>query len=544
VRISLLQLNFQVGDLDGNASKIISVIRQCKDDNIDLFVTSELAIFGYPPRDLLFNQHLVQSAINKIKEIAQIIQDYPPLLLGGVEFNHSGRGKPLYNSCYFLKEGQILQTFQKTLLPNYDVFDELRYFESAQKEQILELQGKKIGLTICEDIWNNNPSTTMPLYQMNPAQRFKKGNVDLVINLSSSPFSKGKQKVREAMLLQLAQSSQVPVIYVNQVGGNDDLVFDGRSCAFDKKGKLFARAEAFKEEILTVDLEQLSTNKIAPDLVEEREIWEALVLGTGDYLRKCGFSKAVLGLSGGIDSALTAIIAAEALGVENVESVLLPSPYSSQSSVDDALELTAKNGLHSQTIPIADLMESFRLTLLPAFEGCSEDTTEENIQARIRGNLLMALSNKYNALLLTTGNKSELAVGYCTIYGDMSGGLAVIADLPKTLVYRLCRWINLNTKWVIPENIITKLPSAELRPDQTDQDTLPPYDLLDTILYHYIEKHRSADQIIKLGFEAATVRKIVHLIKIAEFKRKQAAPGIKITDQAFGTGWRMPIAAR
>ncbi len=544
MRICLLQLNFHVGDIEGNASKITKAVLQHKKDGIDLFVTSELAILGYPPKDLVLNQEMVQSSIDSIKRIAKKIKDCPPLLLGGVEFNKSGKGKPLFNSCYFLKEGHIVDTLQKTLLPNYDVFDEVRYFESAEKEQIIEFHGKKVGITICEDIWNDDPSQGVPLYQVNPVEGLKTKRIDLLINLSSSPFSMKKQALRESMLSGVAESNNCPVVYVNQVGGNDDLVFDGRSCAFDRKGHLIARAEAFKEENFVVDLHQPATNKISDSLSEEEEIWNALVLGTRDYINKCGFSKVVLGLSGGIDSAITAVIASKAIGAENVTGILMPSPYSSQGSIDDSIALSAKNRFPIQTIPIEGIMDSFEGALSSTFEGTPNDTTEENIQARIRGNILMAISNKHGSLLLTTGNKSELSVGYCTIYGDMSGGLAVISDIPKTWVYRLCRWVNETMGDLIPENIITKPPSAELKPDQTDQDNLPSYEMLDAVLHQYVEEHKSANQIIAQGFDSSTVHKIVHLVKISEFKRKQAAPGIKITDQAFGTGWRMPVAAK
>ena len=544
MRISLLQLNFHVGDLAGNAAKIIDAVQEQADQNIDLFVTSELALLGYPPKDLLLNQDLVRRSQETLAALAQTLKNDAPILVGNVEFNRTGRGKPLFNSCFLLEAGNILRSFHKKLLPNYDVFDEVRYFESSDEEQVLEFKGKRIGITICEDIWNDRVTEQSPLYRENPVESLRQENVDLLINLSSSPFAIRKQSIRENMLSGIAVAGKIPVIYVNQIGGNDDLVFDGRSCAFDEQGQLIARAKAFAEDSLIVDLQDPQSGRKEESLSEEEEIWNTLVLGTRDYLTKCGFHKAVLGLSGGIDSALTAVIAAEAIGAENVTGVLMPSPYSSQGSIDDSLKLAELSGIKTHRIPIAPMMEAFDKALAPVFEGYEADTTEENIQARIRGNLLMAMSNKHGALLLTTGNKSELSVGYCTIYGDMSGGLAVISDLPKMLVYRLCTWVNKAKGNLIPENIITKPPSAELRPDQTDQDNLPSYEILDAILRLYIEKHKSAEQIIAEGFDSEIVNKIVRLVRLAEFKRKQAAPGIKVTDQAFGTGWRMPVAAK
>lgn len=465
--------------------------------------------------------------------------------MGLAEPNPAEVGRPLFNSAALLRQGKVEKTFHKTLLPTYDVFDEDRYFEPACEPQILELKGVRLGISICEDIWNDRDFWRRRRYHTNPIEELVKSGVKAIINLSASPFTAGKQLHREAMLASMAHKYEVPFVYVNQVGGNDDLVFDGRSCAFGPDGRLFARGKGFEEDVVTVDLESMRGQIAQDDFAPESEIWRALVLGTRDYVRKCGFRSVLLGLSGGIDSALTAAIAAEALGPENVLGVLMPSPYSSKGSIEDSAALAQNLGIKTITIAITDIMKSFDSSLAEAFRDREKDVTEENIQARIRGNLLMALSNKYGSVLLTTGNKSELAVGYCTIYGDMSGGLAVISDVPKTMVYRIARWLNLNSKRnVIPESILTKAPSAELRPCQADQDTLPPYDVLDAILQKHIEQHQSGEEIIAQGFDADTVNRVLRMVKAAEFKRKQAAPGLKVTDRAFGSGWRMPIACR
>lgn len=402
----------------------------------------------------------------------------------------------------------------------------------------------KIGVTICEDIWNDKDFWEIRRYDNDPIETLLAEGINCIVNLSASPFTVGKQRVRESMLSNTARKYKIPVLYVNQVGGNDELVFDGRSCAFDATGRLIAKGKPFTEDIIIVDLNSYSGVISNDDFTPEAEAWNALVCGTRDYIRKCGFKKVVLGLSGGIDSSLTATVAVEAIGKENVLGVLMPSPYSSKGSIDDSLELAKNLGIKTIIIPIEEIMKSYQLSLKEAFAGYKEDVTEENIQSRIRGNLLMAISNKYGALLLTTGNKSELAVGYCTIYGDMSGGLAVIGDVPKTMVYRIAKWLNKVKGNIIPQTIIDKAPSAELRPNQTDQDSLPPYDVLDEILFRHIELHKSKDEIIEEGFEKETVARVLKLVEKAEFKRKQAAPCIKITDRAFGTGWRIPIACK
>jgi NAD+ synthase/NAD+ synthase (glutamine-hydrolysing) len=545
VKIALLQLNPTVGDIDGNARIIQHAVREAADCGADLAVTPELALVGYLPRDLLLSSDFAARSWRALHDLAASLDGMPPTLVGLPEPNPSDEGRPLFNAAALLREGRIEHRFRKALLPTYDVFDEDRYFEPFHGAQTVDLAGVRIGVSICEDIWNDRDFWKRRRYHHDPVEELVRAGSQIIVNLSASPFSVGKHQRREAMLGSMARKYGVPLVYVNQFGGNDDLIFDGRSCGFDASGACVARGRSFDGDIVICDLDGGEPVPAAADLEPESEIWRALVLGTRDYARKCGFSRVVLGLSGGIDSALVAAIATEALGAANVLGVLMPSPYSSAGSVDDAKALAANLGIETLTLPIIDAMGAMDRTLAEAFAGTAPGVAEENIQARIRGNLLMALSNKRGALLLTTGNKSELAVGYCTLYGDMSGGLGVIADVPKTMVYRVSRWLN-TTKGcpAIPERSITKPPSAELRPDQTDQDSLPPYDVLDDILQRHIEQHQPAADIVAAGFDAAVVRRVLTLVRGAEFKRKQAAPGLKVTDRAFGTGWRMPIAAR
>jgi len=540
LRVALLQLNPTAGDIAGNTALIVRGARRASEQGADLIVTPELALMGYLPRDLLMNHGFVRRSCLALHEIATELAAAPPLLVGVATANPYEMGRPLFNSAVLLEKGEVGRAFHKTLLPTYDVFDEDRYFEPSSGPQILEWNGSRLGISICEDVWNDKDFWQRRRYHQDPIEVLAQSGAQAIINLSSSPFSTGKQLLRERMLSHMAQKYRMPVAYVNQVGGNDDLIFDGRSCAFDAQGRLIARAKGFEEDILMVDF-AAGTGAIAPDAFEpEAEIWHALVLGVRDYVRKTRFSKVLLGLSGGIDSALTAAIAAEAVGPENVLGVLMPSRYSSSGSVDDSLELARNLGIQTLKLPISEIMGSFDRALEDAFRGRAADVTEENIQSRIRGNLLMALSNKFGSLLLTTGNKSEMSVGYCTLYGDMNGGLAVIADLPKMMVYRVSRWRN-RIKPDIPESVLTKAPSAELRPDQTDQDSLPPYELLDQILELHIEQCQSAEEIVAQGFDTDTVQRVLRLVRIAEFKRKQAAPVLKVTSRAFGTGWRMPI---
>jgi NAD+ synthase (glutamine-hydrolysing) len=567
MRVALLQLNPTVGDLEGNAALIGAAVREA--GAVDLCVTSEMALTGYPARDLLLQPGFIARAHEVVTELAASLIGAAPVLAGMPVSNPATHGRPLFNSAALLRAGRIERHFHKSLLPTYDVFDEDRYFEPADGLEVIDIGGRRCAVSVCEDVWNDFDFWRRPRYERDPIEDVRRLDADVLLNLSASPFAVGKQDVREQMLASLARKHGVFVVYVNQVGGNDDLLFDGRSVVITPDGRLRARAKAFEPDVLAVNLEadaadaaDLEAAAVAADFETrprpaiapqpespEEEIYRALVMGTRDYARKCRFSRVLLGLSGGIDSALTAVIAAEALGADQVLGVLMPSPYSSAGSVDDSLALAQRLGIRTETLPIEPLMTAFDAVLAPAFAGYPQDITEENIQARARGNLLMAISNKYGALLLTTGNKSELSVGYCTLYGDMSGGLAVIADVPKTMVYRVSEWVNDHRAGhvnggvpVIPEAILTKAPSAELRPNQTDQDSLPPYDVLDEILERHIERYESADTIVAAGFDATTVHRVLRLVRLAEFKRRQAAPGLRVTERAFGTGWRMPVA--
>jgi NAD+ synthase (glutamine-hydrolysing) len=545
MKIALLQVNPTVGDLQGNRRMIVDALREAADRGADLAVTPELALVGYLPRDLLLSAGFVRKSREVLDALACDAAGLPPLLVGVPEPNPSDEGRPLFNAAALLQGGRVVHHFRKALLPTYDVFDEDRYFEPFHGPQILDIAGRRVGISICEDIWNDRDYWHRRRYHHDPIQQLVQAGADAVINLSASPFTAGKHRKREQMISSMARKHRVPVAYVNQYGGNDDLVFDGRSLMFNADGAPTARGRSFAADIVVCDLDGAAPIGQPDDVDVESEVWRALVLGTHDYARKCGFTSVVLGLSGGIDSALTAAIAASALGPDRVLGVLMPSPYSSRGSIDDARALAASLGIETTTLPIARLMRAFDDSLRGALGADPPGIAAENIQARIRGNLLMALSNTRGALLLTTGNKSELSVGYCTLYGDMSGGLAVIADVPKTLVYAVSRWRNeTEGRAVIPESSLTKPPSAELRPNQTDQDSLPPYDVLDAILQRHIEQHQGADDIVAAGFEPDTVARVLRLVQIAEFKRKQAAPGLKVTDRAFGTGWRMPIAGR
>ncbi len=552
MKIALLQCNYTVSDITGNGRKIREAVQVAAASGAQLCVTSEMAVSGYPARDILLQNGFAEACMAEAVQLAADLADKPPLLLGLPTRNPGPVGSPLFNSALLLRNGRIEQTYNKCLLPTYDVFDERRYFEPGESLQhppcdpcIVELDGLRFGVTICEDIWNDKEFwKDHRYYADDPLEQLSQHKVDAVINLSASPFSLGKRVIREAMLSNIASKYGFGMLYANQIGGNDDLLFDGRSMAVAPSGELCARARGFAEDVLIVDLENWSGNIAQDDTLPASQAWRALTMGLKDYVRKCGFSKAVLGLSGGIDSSLTAAIAVEALGPDNVTGVLMPSPYSSKGSITDSLALARHLDIRTYTLNIGELMKTFDSTLHPVFAGMEKNVTEENIQARIRGNLLMAISNKTGAILLTTGNKSELSVGYCTIYGDMAGALGVIADLPKIMVYDVCRWLNEKRGEIIPRTVLEKPPSAELRPDQCDQDSLPPYELLDAILERHIEQHASRDELIAEGFAESTVDQILKLVKNAEFKRKQAPPGLKVTDRAFGTGWRMPIARK
>jgi len=567
MKIAIAQLNPTIGDLISNSNQILQAAQQVADQGVDLLLTPELSLCGYPPRDLLLNPSFLSAMATQLTKLAKELPPDLRVLVGTVQPNPAAiiKGqKPLFNSVACLYQGKIQEYFHKRLLPTYDVFDEDRYFAAGEKSGILRMVnysskstqelGKKpkqewtIGVTICEDLWNDEEFWGKRSYGVNPIAELANCSVDLVVNLSASPYCVGKQKVREAMISHSAKYYQQAIIYVNQVGGNDDLIFDGGSFACDRTGKLIHRAATFSPDltILEFDLPDLLPSEIkTPEVTTPGEIWQALVLGVQDYVRKCGFRQVVLGLSGGVDSALVAAIATAALGAENVWGILMPSPYSSEHSVSDALELAQILGIHTQTLPLGDLMQGFDRTLDPLFAGTKFGIAEENIQSRIRGSLLMAIANKFGYLLLSTGNKSEMAVGYCTLYGDMNGGLAVIADVPKTQVYAVCDWLNqFHPHLKIPQHILTKAPSAELKPGQVDQDSLPAYEILDEILDRLICQHQSPTEIIGAGFDRPIVEQVVKLVTRAEFKRRQAPPGLKITDRAFGTGWRMPIAAR
>ena len=540
MRLGLLQLNPTVGDLDGNAARLHAAVSGAP-SGVDFFVTSEMALTGYPARDLLLQHAFIDRATAVTQRLAEQLAGAPPVLVGVPLANTARAGRPLVNAAVLLHAGSVGPQFVKSLLPTYDVFDEDRYFEPGPGLEIVRLGAHAAAVSVCEDVWNDRDFWHRPRYHIDPIDDVRHLGADVLLNLSASPFSVGKQRLREAMLGALARQHGVTVVYVNQVGGNDDLIFDGRSLVIGPDGAVRARAAAFAPELLIVDLDG-PVGPVAPEpATDEEEIFRALVLGTADYARKCGFSDVLLGLSGGIDSALTAVVAVEALGRDRVLGVLMPSPFSSRGSVDDSLALAERLGIRTLTLPIEPVMRAFDATLAEPFAGRPRDVTEENIQARIRGNLLMALSNKFGALLLTTGNKSELAVGYCTLYGDMSGGLAVIADVPKTKVYRVASWVN-REREIIPASVLTKAPSAELRENQTDQDSLPPYGVLDDILERHIERYQSADEIVAAGFESTVVRRVLDLVRVAEFKRRQAAPGLRISERAFGTGWRMPVA--
>jgi NAD+ synthetase len=542
MKIALAQIDTTVGNLRGNSGKILDFYRRGVAAGAEVVMTPELAITGYPPRDLLAKHRFVYDNLTALHELAAQIGS-TALLVGYVDFNPKRPGRDYVNAVALVQNGKIIAARYKMLLPTYDVFDEDRYFQPADSNTVIDFADQRLGLTICEDIWTED-YLPAPLYERSPIHELMRGgtSAQVLLNLSASPYHLGKERVRHDMLRAVAQQYKVPVVYCNLVGGNDELIFDGNSVAFDASGNLLAQGAAFAEELVIVGLEG-QTQPFSP-LEPATALHDALVLGLRDYTQKCGFKSVVLGLSGGIDSAVTACLAVAALGRENVLGVSMPSQFSSKGSLEDARKLAANLGIRWETIPIQDVFEKFKATLQPIFKGRPEDTTEENIQARIRGTTLMALSNKFGHMLLTTGNKSELAVGYCTLYGDMNGGLGVIADVPKTMVYELARYINRQSP-VIPENSITKPPSAELRANQTDQDTLPPYDMLDAIIKHYIEDAESTAEIVKeTGYDEKLVRDIVRKIDLNEYKRKQAPPCLRVTSKAFGVGRRVPIAQR
>ena len=544
MKIALAQINPTIGDFTGNLKKIVDASQRAAALGARLTVFSELAVCGYPPADLLEKSDFLGRCRTAVDELAAATAELSTAVLAGIALPApSDAGKPALNAAVLMDKGKILLEQHKRLLPFYDVFDEQRYFTPARQQRVVSLDGLSLAISICEDAWNDKTFWPRRLYSIDPMEELMGQKPAIHINLSSSPFWHGKREIRRQMLSAIACRDGIPVLLCNQVGGNDSLIFDGSSLALNARGELVAQAASFEEDLVVVD--PFSAAPIEPPVDDETELaYRALVLGTRDYVRKCGFREVLIALSGGIDSALVAAIAAEALGPENVLAIGMPSPYSSTGSIDDSRKLAANLGIRFELIPINDLFDAYNRALAPIFTGLKPDITEENIQSRIRGNLLMALSNKFSSLVLTTGNKSEMAVGYCTLYGDMVGALAVIGDLVKTRVYAVCHWIN-REREIIPEAILEKPPSAELRPDQKDTDSLPPYDVLDPILEAYVERYEDAETIMRThGFSLELVRQVVKLVERAEYKRQQAAPVLKVTSKSFGTGRRFPIAVK
>jgi NAD+ synthase/NAD+ synthase (glutamine-hydrolysing) len=543
VKIALGQINPTVGDFNGNASRIIEFARCALAGGAGLILFPELSVCGYPPRDLVERASFVAHNRESVERIAAETRGIA-VICGLATPAQAETGKSVMNSAALLKDGRVAFLQSKMLLPTYDVFDEMRNFAAAKSQALFPFCGKQMALTICEDAWNDKHFWNKRLYTFDPVEALIHAGGNFLLNISASPFWLGKRELRCNMLATIARAYKVPVAMVNQVGGNDSLVFDGSSVVLDPAGKIIACGKSFEEDLVYFDSDQLTGELHHQVEGEEASAYAALVLGTRDYVRKCGFQKVIIGLSGGIDSALTAVIAADAVGPENVIGVGMPGPYSSPGSIDDACALAQNLGIRFELISISEIFESYKKALQASFAGCKEDVTEENIQSRIRGGLLMAMSNKFGGIVLSTGNKSELGVGYCTLYGDMVGGLAVISDVPKTMVYRLSHYVNSRCP-VIPQASLDKPPSAELRPDQKDSDSLPAYEVLDAILEDYVEESHSAEQIASdRGFDVALVRRVIRMVERSEYKRQQAAPGLKISAKAFGYGRRFPIAAK
>ncbi len=542
MKIALAQMNPTVGDFAGNVARILDFAQRARARGADLAVFSELCLCGYLPHDLIERPDFVE---RNHQELQRLAAESPlPAVVGYVGHSRSETGKRAANCAALIADGRVVFEQRKMLLPTYDVFDESRYFQPAESQQLFSFCGRRIGLTICEDVWNDKNFWANRLYQRDPVAELASAGADLLLNVSSSPYTIDKRGLRHDMLRAIARAHRLPVVYVNQIGGNDSLVFDGSSLVMLADGRVAAQAKAFEEDLVLFDTETGSGEVHDQPANELEAVDLALVCGTRDYVRKCGFSRVVIGLSGGIDSSLVAAIAVRALGPENVTGVGMPGPYSSKGSLTDAQELARNLGIRFEVLPIHAIFDSYRQSLAGIFTGYPEDVTEENIQARIRGNLLMALSNKFHSLVLSTGNKSEMAVGYCTLYGDMAGGLAVIADIPKVMVYELGRLINERNP-VIPAAVLTKPPSAELRPNQTDQDSLPPYDVLDRILKAYVEDLKSPEEIADhYEFPLDLVRSIAVRVDRNEYKRHQAPPGLKVTSKAFSVGRRFPIAQK
>ena len=555
MKICLAQINLTIGAFKQNVGKICKSINTAREKGADLVIFPEMSVVGYPPKDLLELSGFVDSNLKALEEVKNSVTGISAIV-GFVDRNVAQRGKALYNAAAHIKNRKIVSRHYKSLLPTYDVFDEDRYFEPTHDISIAKISGRKFGISICEDVWGADVVWPGTIHHKDPVECMVRQGAEIIINISASPFTIGKQDVRLKMLTGHAKRNKVPIVFVNQIGGNDDLVFDGNSLVINKEGIVVGRASGFKEELLMVEFKgsdlTIGGNKSRLAKKETRysagegdieSVYNALVLGTRDYVKKCGFKKAVIGLSGGIDSAVTAVIAVKALGKNKVLGVTMPSTFSSKGSVDDSMVLAKRLGIKCELIPIKSVYNAYTKTLSGVFAGLPFDVTEENLQARIRGKILMAISNKHGYLVLTTGNKSELAVGYCTLYGDMCGGLAVISDIPKTMVYRLAEYIN-RRKEIIPADTIEKPPSAELRPNQKDQDSLPSYDVLDGVLRAYVEESKDVGDIIEMGYDESLVKDIINKVDRNEYKRKQAAPGLKVTTKAFGTGRRMPLAQR
>jgi NAD+ synthetase len=558
LKIGLLQLNSTVGDFAANRQKLLAGCEKARALGAEFVIAPELFLCGYPPRDLLLRADFVQASLAALAETAKSIGPIP-LCVGYVDKNPERPGRALRNSAAVLQNGKIIWRTHKSLLPTYDVFDEDRYFEPAKSAAPFEFNGRKLGITLCEDIWNDEDFWPERLYRRDPIKELIAQGAEIILNLSASPWHDGKERTRLAMLQRVARDERVPLAQVNLVGANDELIFDGHSVALDARGEVIALGKGFEEDVLVVDLGKNSA-PLAPSLSppggervakgrvrgfefppREQLLFAALSLGIRDYVHKCGFKSVIVGLSGGIDSALVAVLAAEALGPDKVLGVSMPARYSSEGSLSDAGALAKNLGIHYEVLPIEPVFQSVEKQLAKAFAGTKPNEAEENVQSRLRGVTLMALSNKFGALVLTTGNKSEMAVGYCTLYGDMCGALAVIADVFKTDIYKIARWIN-REKIIIPEASITKPPSAELRPNQTDQDSLPPYETLDQILDAYVVKNLGKEEIIRRGYDAAVVNDVINKVTFSEYKRRQAAPGLKVSPRAFGMGRRIPVA--
>lgn len=542
MKVALVQTNPTIGDIDGNTARVLEGLRHAAASGADLAVFPEQTFLGYPAKDLLLRREVIAANLAAVQRVADAATDVAALV-GYAERHEQSFGRPLYNAAALVHRGRVVARWQKRLLPIYDVFDEVRYFEPGGPQGVCEHDGVRLGVTICEDMWSREEMMGQPLYACDPVRELAEAEADVIFNISASPYFLGKHELRLALLQSHARRNHVPILFVNQVGGNDEQIFDGGSCVVDDTGELRGQARAFAEDLLLVDLDDLAATRHEVLPADMANLHAALVLGLRDYVRKCGFESVVLGLSGGIDSAVVAAVAAAALGPAQVHGVAMPSRFSSDHSLADARRLAENLGIRFSVIEIEGPHAAFEHLLTPHFAGRAPDIAEENIQARCRGVILMALANKFGSLTLTTGNKSELAVGYCTLYGDMAGGLAVIADVPKTMVYRLARHINEAAgREVIPTGTLTKPPSAELKPDQTDQDTLPPYDLLDELLTLYVIENLTAPEIVERGYDARLVERVLTMVARAEYKRRQAPPVLKVSRRAFGTGRRVPVA--